>query len=320
MNLEMFPSNDTAKRMMSYITGSGFYDKSYVAKWIFQVIGMEWEDARKILEDQLPLQILPETATWGLAYHEQKYHLEGAGSLEERRRAVIKKETEVMPFIPETVKRSLSNLYGINLECIEIEEDAGPFTFRVIYQETDDTNIPADDSRKYITKIKPSHLHLELMKKFNAGIPLPIHSFSRLLVRSAFYPRLNIHRPLFLDGSWLLAAGYSLDGIKSREAVEFYPLKLSVGTGFSVKNAGLSCSRLTSRFYNQALSGNRCKIWSCVPILANGRNGLGLNDEIKVKAKAKPFLIAEKDVWHLNGTFQLDGEKKLDAEIIKYEL
>ena len=47
-NIENFPTSETAKRMMTYITGNGFYDKSYVGKWIFQVMGLEWDEAYRL--------------------------------------------------------------------------------------------------------------------------------------------------------------------------------------------------------------------------------------------------------------------------------
>lgn len=56
MNIENFPTSEAAKRMMGYITGNGFYDRSYVGKWIFQVMGIEMDEARRIIEDELPYQ------------------------------------------------------------------------------------------------------------------------------------------------------------------------------------------------------------------------------------------------------------------------
>lgn len=239
LDLERFPSNETAQRMMGYVTGNGFYDRSYVGKWLFQVMGTEMEDARRLLVRELPLQMFPETATWGLIYHEQKYHLPGAGDLEERRRQVIKKETEVMPFIPDTVRRSLSNLYGIDLNCIEVEEDVEPFTFRILYQERDDTNIPAADSRKYMMSLKPSHLHLDMLKKYSGDSWLLTALCSVIRVRSGFYPGLSGWEPLFLDGSWKLDGSYLMDGIQAGCIIEFYPLRLGVLTDFFAEAAGL---------------------------------------------------------------------------------
>ena len=60
MNIENFPTSEAAKRMMGYITGNGFYDRSYVGKWIFQVMGVEMDEARRIIEDELPYQAFPE--------------------------------------------------------------------------------------------------------------------------------------------------------------------------------------------------------------------------------------------------------------------
>lgn len=62
MNLENFPTSPAAKRMIK--TVSPIYDKSYVAKWIFQVMGLEIDEAWQFIEE-LRLQAFPETATVG---------------------------------------------------------------------------------------------------------------------------------------------------------------------------------------------------------------------------------------------------------------
>ena len=67
-DLESFPTSISAQRMMSYVT-SGFYDRSYVAKWMYQVMGLEYDEAER-LATELPEPFFPETATWGLKYHE----------------------------------------------------------------------------------------------------------------------------------------------------------------------------------------------------------------------------------------------------------
>lgn len=41
-------------KMLSYVT-PGFYDKSYVGKWMFQVMGLEYDKALKLAEE-LPEQ------------------------------------------------------------------------------------------------------------------------------------------------------------------------------------------------------------------------------------------------------------------------
>ena len=40
IDLERFPWSDSANRMLTYVT-KGWYDKSYVGKWIYEVMGRE---------------------------------------------------------------------------------------------------------------------------------------------------------------------------------------------------------------------------------------------------------------------------------------
>ena len=41
-DLEAFPTSESAVRMLSYVS-QGFYDSSYVGKWLYQVMGMEYD-------------------------------------------------------------------------------------------------------------------------------------------------------------------------------------------------------------------------------------------------------------------------------------
>ena len=72
-NLENFPTSESGKRQLGYVSEE-FYEKSYVGKWLYQVMGLEYDEARRLVEE-LPEQMFPETATWGLMYHEIKWGL-----------------------------------------------------------------------------------------------------------------------------------------------------------------------------------------------------------------------------------------------------
>ena len=88
-DIEHFPTNPTALRMLSRI--SPIYDRSYVGKWIFEVMGADMGDVRLRFEE-LRAQAFPETATWGLMYWEQRYGLpvgSGLADIEARRRRVL---------------------------------------------------------------------------------------------------------------------------------------------------------------------------------------------------------------------------------------
>ena len=63
IDLEHFPTCETSKRMLARV--SPIYERSYVGKWLYQVMGLEMEDARRLF-DELRQQAFPETATWHL--------------------------------------------------------------------------------------------------------------------------------------------------------------------------------------------------------------------------------------------------------------
>lgn len=92
IDLERFPWSDSANRMLTYVT-KGWYDKSYVGKWIYEVMGRELDLATMHIEE-LPYQMFIDTATWGLKYHEIKYGLPVREDLsyEERRRLLREKK------------------------------------------------------------------------------------------------------------------------------------------------------------------------------------------------------------------------------------
>ena len=71
VDLEHFPANEVAQRLLTYVT-RGWYDKSYVGKWIFEVMGLELDTAIKRIEEAQS-QSFPETAAWGMYFHELTY-------------------------------------------------------------------------------------------------------------------------------------------------------------------------------------------------------------------------------------------------------
>jgi len=162
MNLENFPTNETAIEMMCWITGNGFYDNSYVGKWIFQIMGKEMEDAQRLFEE-LQEQIFPETATWGLIYHEQKYGIETNTnySIAKRRSQILKQRNFKMSMNPERLRQLIENITGKNVEIIENTTDY-TFSVKVIITGSDN-EINEVYLREQINQLKPSHLSYEIV-------------------------------------------------------------------------------------------------------------------------------------------------------------
>jgi len=167
MNLENFPTSPAAKRMMK--TVSPIYDKSYVAKWIFQVMGLEIDEAWQFIEE-LRLQAFPETATWGIEYWEQRYHIapDESLSLEERRQRVIIKRGKRSPMNPARIERIVRDVTGREAT---VTEENGTYTFHV-------SVLPGESMVDYqelintVRSVKPSHLSFTVL--FQTDISMKI--------------------------------------------------------------------------------------------------------------------------------------------------
>jgi len=162
MNLENFPSSKTAQEMMSYVT-KGFYDDSYVGKWIFQVMGEELEDAKEKYYE-IGLQIFPESATWGLSYHEIKYGLPVLENLsyEERRKRIIMLRDARASMSPWNMEKILNTLTGYE---VAVNENIGhPNTFEVVFKNGDEC-LDFEAVRQKLMEIKQSHVEVLDIRK-----------------------------------------------------------------------------------------------------------------------------------------------------------
>lgn len=167
MNLENFPTSPAAKRMLK--TVSPIYDKSYVAKWIFQVMGLEIDEAWQFIEE-LRLQAFPETATWGIEYWEQRYHIapDESLSLEERRQRVIIKRGKRSPMNPARIERIVRDVTG--REDI-VTEDNGTYTFHISILPGEST-VDYQELINTVRSVKPSHLSFTVL--FQTDISMKI--------------------------------------------------------------------------------------------------------------------------------------------------
>ena len=161
-NIEKFPTNETAKQMLSRV--SPIYDRSYVGKWLFQVMGMEMGEARALVES-LNQQCYLEQCTWGMRYWEERYGIEvdETKDFEERRAAVMAKRRKCEALQPASLEALLEELTGRE---VAIQEDNPRYRFTVSVNEGDSVvDYVALISK--INTVKPSHLaySIELPRK-----------------------------------------------------------------------------------------------------------------------------------------------------------
>ena len=240
-DLENFPVSESALNMLSYVS-DGFYDRSYVGKWLFQVMGMEYDDARRRVEG-LPWQLFPETATWGLMYHEIKWGLPVREDLseEERRRRICRKRDDRAPMTPYCMENYLGNATGFEVHVSDIHDPwkgyapEHPNQFRVFF--IGDGTLDAGAALRAIRRIKQSHTVFEAYEYIGDRFLLKVTGAAGLVMRGDFYPRSNL--PLNrLDGATRLDGRYPLSGYLSGQSLDFYPLALQVAGKIFWRPAG----------------------------------------------------------------------------------
>ena len=67
-DLENFPVSESAKNMIASVS-DGFYDNSYVGKWLYEVMGQEYDTAREIAERSEERRVGKECRSRWSPYH-----------------------------------------------------------------------------------------------------------------------------------------------------------------------------------------------------------------------------------------------------------
>lgn len=168
-------TSDEAKTFLQMVT-KGFYSRSYLGLWMYEVIGREWDDLRDWAEG-LKNEINPQTCTWSIAIWEWVYGFEPdeSLSLEYRRQRIMSRIRKLRPINPEAVRRGVAGLIGAELDDVEVHDFVAPYTFEV-FMRTYGTRIPDQEVLRYLNEIKPSHLaihaHEEAVRVFRLELTL----------------------------------------------------------------------------------------------------------------------------------------------------
>ena len=162
MDLEKFPVSPSAKEMMSYVTAS-WYDRSFIGKWLYEVMGREIDDAKEKYEE-LREQIFPQLATWGLIYHEMKYGLTPAvgESYESRRRRILTRMRLRGAMNPERLKLLCEGITGKNCQIVEHNDE---YRFDVVVIIYDGSGYDKNYLIERLDAMKPSHLRYGIIEE-----------------------------------------------------------------------------------------------------------------------------------------------------------
>lgn len=170
VDLEHFPANEVAQRLLTYVT-RGWYDKSYVGKWIFEVMGLELDTAIKRIEEAQS-QAFPETAAWGMYFHELTYGIpiDRTKDIDDRRKAVVNRRdrTARSSITPYRLENIIQTVFGLSASASEQVEK---YIFNVDLLIGADYPIYSVDALlEYLRKIKPSHLAMQARYVIEAAI------------------------------------------------------------------------------------------------------------------------------------------------------
>lgn len=322
-DIENFPTSEAAKRMMASIDES-FYEKSYVMKWMQQVMGLEWDDARRIIEEELPKQFVPETATWGLKYHEIKWQLPVRENLsyEERRKLIYQKRDFKAPMTPYRMEEYLGKVTGAEAYIMDCHDSGRygfvpdhPNIFKAAFccEGTLNTKLV----RETLDKIKQSHtVYAKIMDCVwavtdQSEIEKMLLQKIRMHTIISFFGTRLLNGSHFLDGSHYLDAGrryWLMAGISCRagsvQNKETFPLQaLEVKAGITTgwENHAGAVFRSGIGFKTAGSKGSKVvKICLCIK-------------EPREKIENAVATTKTKDYRFLNGSKFLDGSKKLDS-------
>ncbi len=169
MNLENFPTRETARDMMTMI--SPIYDRSYVGKWIFEVMAFPLSLAQDIVKD-LEKQGFPETATWSLPWWEERYGIPTNESLplEERQKAVTQRRNLKVPMNPYRITEIVKGLTGRD---VELRENVAPHTYEITIF-PGDSNVDLDAVVDTVGKIRQPQKHVNIVFEVPVGVQIQL--------------------------------------------------------------------------------------------------------------------------------------------------
>lgn len=215
-NLENFPTSESALKMLGYVT-EGFYDRSYVGKWIFQVMGLEFDAAQKIVEE-LPDQFFPETATWGLVYHEIKWGLPVRENLpyEERRRLIYQKRDFRAPMTPHRMERYLEDVTGFEVHIADAN-DSGEYGFVASHPNIfkayfiGEGSLDSKQICETLDRLKQSHTTYTINDRIE--VELDNRKLEHIILQNVrFKMSMPFWKGNFFDGSWVFDGSILMDG------------------------------------------------------------------------------------------------------------
>ncbi len=326
LELEKFPTSKSAKKQLSYVS-TNFYENSYVGKWLFQVMGMEYDKVFEILED-LPNQFFIETATWGLLYHEIKWGLPVRENLsyEERRKLIYQKRDARAPMSPYAMEEYLSHFTDFEIHIADIHDigvygfaPTHPNLFRATF--IGEGTLEADRVLGALRKIKQSHTDFIANEWIGILTFLLIFYEIKLHFTTDCYPRHNVPY-LFYDGTAHYNGIYRYDKYKIGTKMDFYPMALAMQYSYLIP---------IKQEWKIKIDGTKLLLPVCEeveklhclsdiePMIKTEEILTMLSEAKEIPCRYQVNLTVGYHLTKYDGTYQYNGIRRYDSQIIHYE-
>lgn len=298
---------DRSSVMMSYVPK--YYNDSLYYKEQNKAKGKEFDIIQTII-DEIYKQINPQTATWSLNLWEEFLGIEKSNNgIEVRRTEILQKLLSIQRITPISMERAIKRIL---LADVEIIRNVAPYTFRIKIKENS-LNCDFELLKKIVEEYKEAHMAYQTSFALEVII---IEKFELFRVNT------RIKFP-FWKGYNTLDGGFLLDGSEYLSAL--YPdYKLYNTIKFSS-----STIEKFKRFKNSVEM--KMNLDEKIGVLNKNRSIVNTSEQANMTETRNKFntknneefegaVTIEKNLWYLDGSFALDGEKDLNASISKEEL
>lgn len=146
-------TSETGKRMLKRV--SPIYSNAYVAKWLYQVMGLEFDEVWKYVKE-LRDQIYTSRVTWGIEYQEHKYSItpDNTLSLQERRDRLRRHQPNYGPLNPAILEKYIRDNFNLDTDIDESQSGILQINFN------NPITLDIQTLHEILYSIKPSHLSL----------------------------------------------------------------------------------------------------------------------------------------------------------------
>lgn len=236
-------------------------------------------------------------------------------TMDRRRQMVLSRMNQQPPYTLSKLKEILNAAVGAGGYRLDVRYGIYEMELDVI----DEPFQSLKNIQYMVENMIPAHLRFIFAGLYPTVILVETAAAARLELVADFYARYN-REFLYMNGSWLLDGCYPLNGYKEIEGLELYPVRAVI------RGEWLMPVALTWRVGYRAgveeltETGTNLRIASETAGRPAGDAGMGLAWVQPVALGVGGHLTVEKDLWHLDGSYLIDGTKLLDAEIFEYEL